>query len=116
MLRLAAARVARVRPACGPLSHAFSSARAVATPRVGQQALALTELRLVCEAGKQLGVLPPAEALKIAAERAVGLVEVSPQAKPCVPIQTHTGTAHGSRTLAAAGRCGGLRHLSALRS
>ena len=116
MLRLAAARVARARPACGPLARALSSARAVVAPRVGQQALALTELRLVCEAGKQLGVLPPAEALKIAAERSVELVEVSPQAKPCVPIQKHTGTTYGSRTLTAAGRCGGLRYLSASRS
>lgn len=55
-----------------------------AGPRSGKQALALPELRLVCEQGKQLGVLPPAEALSISQERKLHLIEVSASATPPV--------------------------------
>src|SRR5271154_4911767 len=42
------------------------------------------EIRVIDEAGNQLGILPPFEALKIARERGLDLVEVSPNAIPPV--------------------------------
>jgi translation initiation factor IF-3 len=42
------------------------------------------EVRVIDDAGEQLGVLPPFEALKIARERGLDLVEVSPTANPPV--------------------------------
>jgi translation initiation factor IF-3 len=42
------------------------------------------EVRVVDEEGKQLGIMPPWEALKIARERGLDLVEVSPRATPPV--------------------------------
>ena len=39
---------------------------------------------MIDEAGEQLGILPPFEALKIARERGLDLVEVSPNANPPV--------------------------------
>ena len=42
------------------------------------------EIRVVDDEGKQLGVMPPYEALKIARERGLDLVEVSPTANPPV--------------------------------
>jgi len=42
------------------------------------------EIRVVDEEGGQLGIMPPFEALKIARERGVDLVEVSPTANPPV--------------------------------
>ena len=41
-------------------------------------------MRVIDEAGNQLGILPPFEALKIARERGLDLVEVSPTAVPPV--------------------------------
>jgi translation initiation factor IF-3 len=41
-------------------------------------------VRVIDDAGNQLGVLPPFEALKIARERGLDLVEVSPNANPPV--------------------------------
>lgn len=41
-------------------------------------------MRVVDEEGKQLGIMPPWEALKIARERGLDLVEVSPRATPPV--------------------------------
>lgn len=41
-------------------------------------------MRVIDEAGNQLGILPPFEALKIARERGLDLVEVSPNAVPPV--------------------------------
>jgi len=41
-------------------------------------------VRVIDEAGQQLGILPPFEALKIARERGLDLVEVSPNAVPPV--------------------------------
>ena len=55
-----------------------------AKPRVGEAALALGELRLICDRGTQLGVMPPADALRVAAERELQLVEVAPSSKPPV--------------------------------
>ena len=42
------------------------------------------EVRVIDDAGEQLGILPPFEALKIARERGLDLVEVSPSAVPPV--------------------------------
>jgi len=42
------------------------------------------EIRVVDDEGKQLGIMPPYEALKIARERGLDLVEVSPTAAPPV--------------------------------
>jgi translation initiation factor IF-3 len=42
------------------------------------------EVRVIDEEGKQLGILPPADAMKIAKERDLDLVEVSPTAQPPV--------------------------------
>ena len=41
-------------------------------------------MRVIDDAGNQLGILPPFEALKIARERGLDLVEVSPSAVPPV--------------------------------
>jgi translation initiation factor IF-3 len=42
------------------------------------------EIRLVDDEGQQLGIMPPFEAMKIARERGLDLVEVSPTANPPV--------------------------------
>ncbi|RMD65345.1 translation initiation factor IF-3 [Candidatus Parcubacteria bacterium] len=42
------------------------------------------EVRVIAEDGKQLGIMPPAEALRIARERELDLVEVAPTANPPV--------------------------------
>lgn len=42
------------------------------------------EIRVIDEEGKQLGIMPPGEALKIAREHGLDLVEVAPTAKPPV--------------------------------
>jgi len=42
------------------------------------------EVRVIDENGEQLGILPPFEALKIARERGLDLVEISPNAAPPV--------------------------------
>jgi translation initiation factor IF-3 len=39
---------------------------------------------VIDDEGKQLGIMPPYEALRIARERALDLVEISPQAQPPV--------------------------------
>lgn len=41
-------------------------------------------MRVIDDAGEQLGIMPPFEALKIARERSLDLVEVSPNAVPPV--------------------------------
>lgn len=41
-----------------------------------------TEVRVVNEAGDMLGVMPPQEAMSLAAEKALDLVEIAPKAKP----------------------------------
>nr|MBC7244977.1 translation initiation factor IF-3 [Chloroflexota bacterium] len=48
------------------------------------EAITASEVRLVDETGKQMGVYPIREALRIAQERDVDLVEVAPAAKPPV--------------------------------
>lgn len=57
----------------------------VAPPkRMNEEVLALTELRLVCNDGKVLGVMPGIRALDIAKERNLHLVEVSSSSTPSV--------------------------------
>jgi len=58
-----------------PLVRAFASK--VPAPE-------LASLRLVCDQGKSLGIMPPADAQKIASERSLFLVEVSSAATPPV--------------------------------
>ena len=52
--------------------------------RVGNAALQLPELRLVCERGTQLGVMAPTAALAVASERGLQLFEVAASASPPV--------------------------------
>ena len=52
--------------------------------RSGAAALELSELRLVCDQGKALGVMAPQKALDIASERKLKLVEVAAAASPPV--------------------------------
>jgi len=42
------------------------------------------EIRVIDEDGSQIGILPPYEALKIAKEKDLDLVEISPTAQPPV--------------------------------
>ena len=44
----------------------------------------IREVRLIDEQGTQVGVMPPFEALKLARERGLDLVEISPTARPPV--------------------------------
>jgi translation initiation factor IF-3 len=53
------------------------------TTRVNHQITA-PEVRLINEEGQQLGIMPLSEALKLAEEHGLDLVEISPQAKPPV--------------------------------
>lgn len=48
------------------------------------QFIKATELRVVDETGKQIGVMAKGEALRIAGERGLDLVEIAPMAKPPV--------------------------------
>jgi len=48
------------------------------------EAIRVREVRLIGDDGKQYGLVPTLEALKIAQEQGVDLVEVAPQAKPPV--------------------------------
>jgi translation initiation factor IF-3 len=76
----------------GPPRHAQSSRRstialdkrsAKSFIRINDRIRA-REIRVIDENGEQLGILPPFEALKIARERGLDLVEVSPNAVPPV--------------------------------
>lgn len=51
--------------------------------RVNEE-IRIREVRLVNENGEQMGIMPPREALQIALERGLDLVEVAPAAKPPV--------------------------------
>ncbi|MEA2132843.1 MAG: translation initiation factor, partial [Solirubrobacteraceae bacterium] len=44
----------------------------------------MPEIRLIDETGQQVGIMKTADALKIAQERDLDLVEVAPEAKPPV--------------------------------
>ena len=48
------------------------------------QEIRVREVRLIDETGKQLGIYPTREALRVAQERGVDLVEVAPDARPPV--------------------------------
>jgi translation initiation factor IF-3 len=52
-------------------------------PRINQ-AIRVKEIRLIDESGKQVGVVPLSQALAIATERELDVVEVAPQAAPPV--------------------------------
>jgi len=53
------------------------------TPRVNERIRA-SKVRVIGEDGAQLGIMHPREALEIAYERGLDLVEVAPEAKPTV--------------------------------
>lgn len=53
------------------------------TPRCNREITA-REVRLINDAGDMLGVMPPAQAMKLAAEQGLDLVEISPNAVPPV--------------------------------
>ena len=80
LLRLAGHRVppTALRGASVLLSRAFAAQRS------GKDALAVAELRLISELGKALGVMPPKEAMAIAQQRDLALVEVQGSATPPV--------------------------------
>lgn len=48
------------------------------------EAISDREIRLIGSAGEQLGIMPPAQALRIAEEQSLDLVKISPQATPPV--------------------------------
>ena len=48
------------------------------------EAISDKEIRLIGPAGEQLGIMPPAQALRIAEEQSLDLVKISPQATPPV--------------------------------
>ena len=48
------------------------------------EAISDKEIRLIGPAGEQLGIMPPAQALRIAEEQSIDLVKISPQATPPV--------------------------------
>ncbi len=52
-------------------------------PRVNQR-IRVPEVRVIDETGQQLGIMPTREALAIAAEKGLDLVEVAPMANPPV--------------------------------
>lgn len=61
-------------------------------------AIQATQLRVIDEAGKQLGILSKQEALNIAAEQGLDLVEISPDAKPPVAKIVDWGKYNYQRT------------------
>ena len=56
---------------------------AVQSPRVNRR-IRIPQVRVINDEGEQLGVLPTSEALAMAEERGLDLVEVSPKARPPV--------------------------------
>ena len=79
----ASLRVIRGRNAIGRSTIAFDKRAAKSFTRINDRIRA-REIRVIDENGEQLGILPPFEALKIARERGLDLVEVSPNAVPPV--------------------------------
>jgi translation initiation factor IF-3 len=55
----------------------------ISSPRVNRR-IRISQVRVISEDGEQLGVLPTSEALAMAEERGLDLVEVSPKARPPV--------------------------------
>src|ERR1700739_483463 len=68
---------------CGGCTIALDKRSAKSFIRINDRIRA-REIRVIDENGEQLGILPPFEALKIARERGLDLVEVSPTAQPPV--------------------------------
>lgn len=56
---------------------------AIQSPRVNRR-IRIPQVRVIDDSGEQLGVLPTSEALAMAEERGLDLVEVSPKARPPV--------------------------------
>ncbi|MCK5597560.1 MAG: translation initiation factor IF-3, partial [Candidatus Eisenbacteria sp.] len=53
------------------------------SPRINRR-IRIPQVRVINDEGEQLGVIPTSEALAMAEERGLDLVEVSPKAKPPV--------------------------------
>ena len=76
---------ARLRIAGRILARAFAAQqRPTGGQRSGEAAMVLSQLRLIGDDGSQLGVMPPKEALAIANERSLVLMEVARAADPPV--------------------------------
>jgi translation initiation factor IF-3 len=71
------------RAACGPQPTHPGGSSIEREPRINEQ-IRVPEVRLIGEAGEQLGVKPLAEALRLARDLALDLVEVAPNAAPPV--------------------------------
>ena len=56
---------------------------AIQSPRINRR-IRIPQVRVINEQGEQLGVIPTSEALAMAEERGLDLVEVSPKARPPV--------------------------------
>jgi len=67
----------------GPGGKLIADRRYTERVRVNERIRA-REIRVVDDEGKQLGIMPPYEAIRIARERGLDLVEVSPTANPPV--------------------------------
>jgi len=72
-----------LRPGRGPGGIRIPDRRVTERIRINERIRA-REIRVVDDEGKQLGIMPPYEAIKIARERGLDLVEVSPTANPPV--------------------------------
>jgi len=64
-------------------SHLEGKGIATKTTRINED-IRVPEVRVIDDAGEQIGILPIAEALDLADEKELDLVEVSPDAKPPV--------------------------------
>lgn len=74
------------RPTCWPLQQQRNISITTVTPkslRVNQQ-IRVREVRVIDEEGQQLGIFPTYEALRLASEKGLDLVEVAPNAIPPV--------------------------------
>jgi len=68
-----------------PLRNTEKGGRPIAKPETNiNDAIRASQLRVIDDEGNQLGILSKAQALAVATERALDLVEVSPQADPPV--------------------------------
>jgi translation initiation factor IF-3 len=72
-----------LRPGRGPGGTRIADRRVTERIRINERIRA-REIRVVDDEGKQLGIMAPYEAIKIARERGLDLVEVSPTANPPV--------------------------------
>ena len=58
----------------------------------------IREVRLIDEAGRQLGLVPTAQALAVARERGLDLVEVAPNAIPLLMVRSFAASQTANNT------------------